>query len=164
MKTQKTSKIKSQIRHFQIWFKFPPIHTLHIHFLSSSSILNSIYYLSLSLFSTTSMAALDLKPLNDNKENVSPSNMATISAKPLDSSSIDKDKTQIRTRRKRFRKPLQDITNLFVSSSSLSSSFLIRHVPSSPSLSLDPKCMKRRYGVGLKAATSSTFFSCRNFR
>ncbi|WZY85122.1 hypothetical protein YC2023_031506 [Brassica napus] len=92
------------------------------------------------------MAALDLKPQNDNKENVSPSAMTITSVKPLDSSSsIDKDKTQIRTRRKRSRRqPLKDITNLFVSSSPLSSSFLIRHFPSSPTLSVDPKCMKRR--------------------
>ncbi|EOA18754.1 hypothetical protein CARUB_v10007338mg [Capsella rubella] len=112
------------------------------------------------------MAALDLKSQNDNKENIPPSNMATILAKPLDSSSsIDKEKTQIRIKRKRSRKPLRDITNLFVSSSTLSSSFTIRHVPSSPSLSLDPKWMKRRSGVvGLKAATSSSTFSCVNFR
>ncbi|VVB12577.1 unnamed protein product [Arabis nemorensis] len=105
------------------------------------------------------MAILDLK---DNKENVSPSKMATITVKPLDSSTIDKDKTQIRIRRKRCRKPLQDMTNLFLSSSS-SSLFLIRHIPSSPSLSLDPKCMKRRSGSGLKTVTSSTL-SCRNLR
>lgn len=166
--TQKTSKIKSQIRDFQIWFKVPPIHTLHIHhFLLPSSnpslSLSSLYSLS---FSSTSMAILYSKPQHDNKENISlsPSEMVTISVKPLDSSSIDKDKTQIRIRRKRSRKPLQDITNLFVSSSPLSSSFLIRHIPSSPSLSLDPKCMKRRSGVSLKPATSSSTFSCRNFR
>ncbi|KAG7542356.1 hypothetical protein ISN45_Aa07g023440 [Arabidopsis thaliana x Arabidopsis arenosa] len=112
------------------------------------------------------MAILDSKPQDDNKENVSLSHseMVTISVKPLDSSSIDKDKTQIRIRRKRSRKPLQDITNLFVSSSPLSSSFLIRHIPSSPSLSLDPKCMKRRSSLSLKPATSSSTFSCRNFR
>ncbi|KAF8107569.1 hypothetical protein N665_0119s0034 [Sinapis alba] len=111
------------------------------------------------------MAALDLKAQNDNKENVSPSEITTTSVKPLDSSSsVDKDKTQIRIRRKRSRRqPLKDITNLFVSSSSssLSSSFLIRHFPSSPTLSVDPKCMKRRSGVGLKASST---FSCRNFR
>ncbi|XP_010434522.1 PREDICTED: uncharacterized protein LOC104718465 [Camelina sativa] len=112
------------------------------------------------------MASFDLKPQNDNKENVSPSNMATISAKPMDSSSsIDKDKTQIRIRRKRSRQPLRDITNLFVSSSTLSSTFVIRHVPSSPSLSLDPKCMKRRsFVVGVKAAATSSSFSCKKFR
>ncbi|CAA7042725.1 unnamed protein product [Microthlaspi erraticum] len=112
------------------------------------------------------MAALDLKLQNDNKENVQPY-MAAISAKPLDCSSIDKDKTQIRMRRKNPRKPLQDITNLFVSSTPLSSSFLIRQVPSSPSLSIDPKCMKRRSGVCLKPATSSSSssaLSCRHFR
>ncbi|KAJ0263649.1 Uncharacterized protein HA466_0039560 [Hirschfeldia incana] len=110
------------------------------------------------------MAALDVKPQNDNKENVSPSEMTTTSVKPLDSSSsIDKEKTQIRIRRKRSRRqPLKDITNLFVSSSSpLSSSFLIRHFPSSPTLSVDPKCMKRRSVVALKASST---FSCRNFR
>ncbi|KAL0738051.1 hypothetical protein Bca4012_014261 [Brassica carinata] len=110
------------------------------------------------------MAALDLKAQNDNKENVSPSEIATTSVKPLDSSSsVDKDKTQIRIRRKRSRRqPLKDITNLFVSSSSsLSSSFLIRHFPSSPTLSVDPKCMKRRSVVALKASST---FSCRNFR
>ncbi|KAG2260970.1 hypothetical protein Bca52824_068049 [Brassica carinata] len=108
------------------------------------------------------MAALDLKAQNDNKENVSPSEIATTSVKPLDSSSsVDKDKTQIRIRRKRSRRqPLKDITNLFVSSS-LSSSFLIRHFPSSPTLSVDPKCMKRRSVVALKASST---FSCRNFR
>ncbi|CAA0395721.1 unnamed protein product [Arabidopsis thaliana] len=109
------------------------------------------------------MAVLGSKPQENNKENVSPSEMVTIAVKSLDSSSIDKGKTQIRIRRKRSRKPLQDITNLFVSSSPLSSSFLIRHIPSSSSLSLDPKCMKRRSCVSLKPATSSTF-SCRNFR
>ncbi|KAJ4870324.1 Uncharacterized protein Rs2_48074 [Raphanus sativus] len=113
------------------------------------------------------MAALDLNPQNDNKENVSPSEMTTTSVKPLDSSSsiIDKEKTQIRIiRRKRSRRqPLKDITNLFVSSSSstLSSSFLIRHFPSSPTLSVDPKCMKRRSVAALKASST---FSCRNFR
>ncbi|KAJ4899938.1 Uncharacterized protein Rs2_13889 [Raphanus sativus] len=111
------------------------------------------------------MAALDLNPQNDNKENVSPSEMTTTSVKPLDSSSsIDKEKTQIRIiRRKRSRRqPLKDITNLFVSSSSpLSSSFLIRHFPSSQTLSVDPKCMKRRSVVALKASST---FSCRNFR
>ncbi|ESQ55547.1 hypothetical protein EUTSA_v10027250mg [Eutrema salsugineum] len=111
------------------------------------------------------MAALDLKPENDNKENLPPSMMATISAKPLDSSSSDKDKTQIRLRRKRSRRqPLQDITSLFVASSPLSSSFLIRHFPSSSYLSVDPKCMKRRSSVGLKAAATSSTLSCRNFR
>ncbi|XP_010445289.1 PREDICTED: uncharacterized protein LOC104727933 [Camelina sativa] len=60
---------------------------------------------------------------------------------------------------------LKLITNLFVSSSTLSSSFVIRHVPSSPSLSLDPKCMKRRSGVvGVKAAATSSTFSCKKFR
>ncbi|CAF2024511.1 hypothetical protein F2Q70_00032760 [Brassica cretica] len=109
------------------------------------------------------MAALDLKAQNDNKENVSPSAMTITSVKPLDSSSsIDKEKTQIRIRRKRSRRqPLKDITNLFVSSSPLSSSFLIRHFPSSPTLSVDPKCMKRRSVVALKASST---FSCRNFR
>ncbi|CAH8390009.1 unnamed protein product [Eruca vesicaria subsp. sativa] len=113
------------------------------------------------------MAALDLTPQNDNKENISPlemSQMTTTSVKPLDSSSfIDKDKTQIRIRRKRSRRqPLKDITNLFfLSSSTLSSSFLIRHFPSSSTLSVDPKFMKRRSGVGLKAYST---FSCRNFR
>ncbi|KAH0901559.1 hypothetical protein HID58_041062 [Brassica napus] len=69
------------------------------------------------------MAALDQKPQNDNKENVSPSMMI----KPLDScTSLDKDITQIRTRRKRSRRqPLKDITNLFVSSPPLSSSFML---------------------------------------
>ncbi|XP_010439842.1 PREDICTED: uncharacterized protein LOC104723211 [Camelina sativa] len=111
------------------------------------------------------MAALDLKSQSDNKENIAPSNMATIFAKPLNSSSIDKEKTQIRIRRKRSRQPLRDITNLFASSSTLSSSFVIRHVPSSPSLSLDPKCMKRRSGVvGVKAAATSSTFSCKKFR
>ncbi|CAA7042740.1 unnamed protein product [Microthlaspi erraticum] len=111
------------------------------------------------------MAALDLKPQNDNKENVPPSYMATISVKPLDCSSVDKDKTHIRMRRKNLRKPLQDITNLFVSSTPLSSSLLIRHVPSSPSLSIDPKCMKRRSNVCLEPATSSSStLSCRIFR
>ncbi|XP_018469755.1 uncharacterized protein LOC108841493 [Raphanus sativus] len=108
------------------------------------------------------MAAL-LKPQNDNKENISPFMMI----KPLDSStSIDKDKTQIRIKRKRSRRqPLKDITNLFVSSSQLSSLFLIRHLPSSPTLSVDPKCMKRRSNIGLKAdATSSSTFSCKKFR
>ncbi|XP_023635315.1 uncharacterized protein LOC17878047 [Capsella rubella] len=163
----KTSNIKiSDPSLLKIWFKVPPIHILHIHFLSSSF---DPQFTSLPfsyLFSATSMAALDLKSQNDNKENIPPSNMATILAKPLDSSSsIDKEKTQIRIKRKRSRKPLRDITNLFVSSSTLSSSFTIRHVPSSPSLSLDPKWMKRRSGVvGLKAATSSSTFSCVNFR
>ncbi|CAH8364100.1 unnamed protein product [Eruca vesicaria subsp. sativa] len=87
---------------------------------------------------------------HDNKENVSPSNMTTI----LDSSSsTDKDKTQIIIRR---RLPLKDITSLFVSSSPL---------PSLPNPPFDAKCMKRRSGVGIKApATSSSTFSCRNFR
>ncbi|CAN6968584.1 unnamed protein product [Brassica oleracea var. botrytis] len=152
---------------FQIWFKFPPIHALHIQFFSSSypqsSPSLSLLSLSLYLCSCTLMAALDLKAQNDNKENVSPSEMTITSVKPLDSSSsIDKDKTQIRIRRKRSRRqPLKDITNLFVSSSPLSSSFLIRHFPSSPTLSVDPKCMKRRSGVALKASST---FSCRNFR
>ncbi|RID78110.1 hypothetical protein BRARA_A00964 [Brassica rapa] len=88
------------------------------------------------------MAALDQKPQNDNKENVSPSMMV----KPLDyCTSLDKDITQIKMRRKRSRRqPLKDITNLFVSSPPLSSSFMC---------------------VGLKAAaaTSSTF-SCKKLR
>jgi len=52
MKTQKTSKTKSQIRHFQICFKVPPIHTLHIHLLSSSfhPQIHTSLPLSLSLF------------------------------------------------------------------------------------------------------------------
>ncbi|CAN8325148.1 unnamed protein product [Cochlearia groenlandica] len=112
------------------------------------------------------MAALDLKSENDNKENVSPSNMETISVKPLySSSSIGKDKTQIRIRRKRSkRQPLKDITNLFVMASQSSPSFMIRHSNSSPSLSVDPKCMKRKSSVGLKATTISSTLSCRNFR
>ncbi|CAG7886974.1 unnamed protein product [Brassica rapa] len=75
------------------------------------------------------MAALDQKPQNDNKENVSPSMMI----KPLDSCTpIDKDITQIRMRRKRPRRqPLKDITNLFVSSPPLSSSFMVRHLADS---------------------------------
>ncbi|KFK28522.1 hypothetical protein AALP_AA7G007600 [Arabis alpina] len=100
------------------------------------------------------MAILDSNPLNNNKENVSPSKTTTIT---VVSSTFDKDKTQIRMRRKRSRNPLQDITNLFVSSSS---SF-----PSSQSLSLDPKCMKKRSGSGgLKTVTTSSTLSCRNFR
>lgn len=107
-----------------------------------------------SLFSSTLMAVLNLKPQNDDKENVSPTKVTTISVNPLDSpSSIDKDKTQIRNRR---RQPLKDITNLFVSSSPL---------PSSPTLSFSHKCIQGRSGVGLKAAaTSSSTFSCRHFR
>ncbi|KAG2315355.1 hypothetical protein Bca52824_018477 [Brassica carinata] len=82
------------------------------------------------------MAALHPKPQNDNKENVSPSKMNAISVKPMDSSSsIDKNNTQIIIRR---RQPLKDITSLFVSSSPL---------PSSPTLSFDPKCIKGRSGV-----------------
>ncbi|CAF2130299.1 uncharacterized protein LOC103860996 [Brassica rapa] len=152
---------------FQICFKVPPIHTLHIQFFSSSfpqsSPSLSLLSFSLYLSNCTSMAALDLKAQHDNKENVSPSEMTITSVKPLDSSSsIDKDKTQIRIRRKRSRRqPLKDITNLFVSSSPLSSSFLIRHFSSSPTLSVDPKCMKRRSVVALKASST---FSCRNFR
>ncbi|KAF8097425.1 hypothetical protein N665_0289s0014 [Sinapis alba] len=112
------------------------------------------------------MAAFYLEPQNKHKENVSPSKMTIISIKPLDSStSIDKDKTQIKIRRKRSRRqPLKDITNLFVSPSPLSSSFLVRHLPSSPNLSVDAKCMKRRSSLGLKAATSSYTFSCKSFR
>nr|VDD48830.1 unnamed protein product [Brassica oleracea] len=69
------------------------------------------------------MAAFDQKPQNDNKESVSPSMMI----KPLDScTSLDKDITQTRMRRKRSRRqPLKDITNLFVSSSPVSSSFMV---------------------------------------
>ncbi|KAF8097424.1 hypothetical protein N665_0289s0013 [Sinapis alba] len=105
------------------------------------------------------MAALNLITGNDIKENVSPSEMVTVSAKPQ-----HKDKTKNRLRRKRYtRQPLQDITNLFVSSSPLSSSFLNLHMPSSPSLSVVPKCMKRKSCAALKTATSSTY-SCRNFR
>ncbi|XP_018469692.1 uncharacterized protein LOC108841432 [Raphanus sativus] len=105
------------------------------------------------------MAALNLIPENDNKENVSLSEIATVSVKWPQ----DKDKTKIRLRRKGYtRQPLQDITNLFVSSSPLSSSFLNLRMPSSPSLSVVPKCMKRKSGVALKAATST--YSCRNFR
>ncbi|CAN7109151.1 unnamed protein product, partial [Brassica rapa subsp. narinosa] len=75
------------------------------------------------------MAALDQKPQNDNKENVSPSMMV----KPLDyCTSLDKDITQIKMRRKRSRRqPLKDITNLFVSSPPLSSSFMVRHLANS---------------------------------
>ncbi|WZZ09152.1 hypothetical protein YC2023_095073 [Brassica napus] len=82
------------------------------------------------------MAVLNRKPQNNNKENVSHSKMNTISVKvPLDSSSsIDKDEIQFRIRR---RQPLKDITNLFVSASPL---------PSSPTLSFDPKCIKGRSG------------------
>ncbi|KAH0901558.1 hypothetical protein HID58_041061 [Brassica napus] len=95
------------------------------------------------------MAALNLIPGNDNEENTSPPEMATVSVK---------------LRRKRCtRQPLQDITNIFVSSSPFPSSSLNLHMPSSPSLSVVPKCMKRKSGVALKAATSSTY-SCRNFR
>lgn len=105
------------------------------------------------------MAALNVIPGNDIKENVSPSEIATVSAKPQ-----DKDKTKIRLRRKGYtRQPLQDITNLFVSSSPLSPSFLILHMPSSASLSVVPTCMKRKSGAAFKAATSSTY-SCRKFR
>ncbi|KAL0687655.1 hypothetical protein Bca4012_087332 [Brassica carinata] len=106
------------------------------------------------------MAALNLIPENDNKENVSSSEMATVSVKRPQ----DKDKTKFRLRRKRYtRQPLQDITNLFVSSSPFPSSSLNLPMPSSPSLSVVPKCMKRKSGVALNAATSSTY-SCRNFR
>ncbi|CAF2234731.1 uncharacterized protein LOC103834063 [Brassica rapa] len=100
------------------------------------------------------MAVLNRKPQNNNKENVSHSKMNTISVKvPLDSSSsIDKDEIQFRIRR---RQPLKDITNLFVSASPL---------PSSPTLSFDPKCIKGRSGVGLKTAATSSKSSCRNFR
>ncbi|KAL0873868.1 hypothetical protein Bca101_023573 [Brassica carinata] len=118
-------------------------------------------HLSLLSFSSsfTSMAALNVIPGNDIKENVSPTEIATVSAKPQ-----DKDKTKLRLRRKVYtRQPLQDITNLFVSSSPLSSSFLNLHMPSSPSLSVVPKCMKRKSGAAFKAATSSTY-SCRKFR
>ncbi|CAN6912974.1 unnamed protein product [Brassica oleracea] len=75
------------------------------------------------------MAAFDQKPQNDNKESVSPSMMI----KPLDScTSLDKDITQTRMRRKRSRRqPLKDITNLFVSSSPVSSSFMVRHLADS---------------------------------
>ncbi|CAH8345895.1 unnamed protein product [Eruca vesicaria subsp. sativa] len=105
------------------------------------------------------MAALKLIPEDDNKENVSPSEMATVCVKPH-----DKYRTEISFRRKRYtREPLQDITNLFVPSSPLSSSFLNLHAPSSPSLSVVPKCMKRKSGVALKAATSSTY-SSKNYR
>ncbi|CAF2069637.1 unnamed protein product [Brassica oleracea var. botrytis] len=90
------------------------------------------------------MAALNLIPGNDNEENTSPPEMATVSVKCT-------------------RQPLQDITNIFVSSSPFPSSSLNLHMPSSPSLSVVPKCMKRKSGVALKAATSSTY-SCRNFR
>ncbi|CAG7886973.1 unnamed protein product [Brassica rapa] len=108
----------------------------------------------------TLVQALNLIPGNDNEENISPTEMATVSVKRPQY----KDKTKIRLRRKRYtRQPLQDITNLFVSSSPLPSSFLNLHMPSSPSLSVVPKCMKRKSGVALKAATSSTY-SCRNFR
>ena len=146
---------------FQICFKVPPIHTLHIQFFSSSfpqsSPSLSLLSFSLYLSNCTSMAALDLKAQHDNKENVSPSEMTITSVKPLDSSSsIDKDKTQIRIRRKRSRRqPLKDITNLFVSASPL---------PSSPTLSFDSKCIKGRSGVGLKTAATSSKLSCRNFR
>ncbi|KAF8115124.1 hypothetical protein N665_0030s0158 [Sinapis alba] len=100
------------------------------------------------------MAALAPTPQYDNKENLSPLKMNTISVKPLDSSSsIDKDKTQIIIRR---RQPLKDITSLFVSSSPLHSL---------PTPLFDSKCTKGRSGVGIKAAaTSSSTFSCRNFR
>ncbi|KAF2542137.1 hypothetical protein F2Q68_00029428 [Brassica cretica] len=100
------------------------------------------------------MAALNLIPGNDNEENTSPPEMATVSVKWPQ----DKDKTKIRLRRKRCtRQPLQDITNIFVSSSPFPSSSLNLHMPSSPSLSVVPKCMKRKSGVALKAATSSTY-------
>ncbi|KAH0941301.1 hypothetical protein HID58_000938 [Brassica napus] len=79
------------------------------------------------------MATLDQKPQNDNKENVSPSMMI----KPLDScTSLDKDITQIKMRRKRSRRqPLKDITNIFVSSPPLSSSFMVRHLADSITVS-----------------------------
>ncbi|CAF2148431.1 unnamed protein product, partial [Brassica napus] len=53
--------------------------------------------------------------------------------KPLDyCTSLDKDITQIKMRRKRSRRqPLKDITNLFVSSPPLSSSFMVRHLANS---------------------------------
>nr|VDD48829.1 unnamed protein product [Brassica oleracea] len=108
----------------------------------------------------TLVQALNLIPENDNKENVSSSEMAAVSVKRPQ----DKDKTKFRLRRKRYtRQPLQDITNLFVSSSPFPSSSLNLPMPSSPSLSVVPKCMKRKSGVALNAATSSTY-SRRNFR
>lgn len=159
MKTQKNFKNQISDPSFASLVQSPSYsHTSYTFPPPTLTSISSIFSLSL-LSLTTSMAILDLNPQNDNKENVSPSDMSTISSKPLDSSTIDKDKNQIRIRRKRSRKPLQDITNLFVSSSPL-----IRHVPSSPSLSLDPKCMKRRSGLGLKAAATSSTFSCKNFR
>ncbi|CAN8274612.1 unnamed protein product [Cochlearia groenlandica] len=90
------------------------------------------------------MSNLDFELHHDNKENVTPSNIAIIYViKP------DKDKTQTRTR-----KPLHDITNLFVSSSSSSSSSPLSSSVSNHHVYSSPKC------ISLKTPTSS----CRNFR